>query len=171
MNPVLDRFRLAGHDSELFSFILEEEREQLEKHRGASVLLWTFAYARDGMLESVPMWNVPPGCFAWRRRPPIIQAEGECWASYRSLVSDQPLCQVPALMLVRAIFGGVYRCALDDADWITEPADRELRRLRFIRGDRGYTTMSPEWKALRKSFVQWCIDALDIVAAGDEIEF
>jgi hypothetical protein len=171
MNPVIAKLAIEGHDSELFSFLTDAERERLMSHRGANVLLWSFANECNGVLQSVPMWHRGAGCFAWRSRPQVIKAEGEKWSSYRGLVCCEPLCLVPALLLVRILFSGGYRCTLDHANWITEPADRELRRLRYIRGYGDHSTESPEWPALRESYVQWCIKALDIVAAGDEIEF
>jgi hypothetical protein len=171
MNPVLRKLKLEGHDSELFSFLNDAERERLMSHRGANVLLWSFANESGGVLQSVPMWHHGAGCFAWRSRPQVIKAEGEKWSSYRGLVIYEPLCQVPALLLLRCLFSGGYRCTLDHAVWVTEPGDRSLRRLHYIRGQFGCSTDSPEWPRLRESYVQWCIEALDIVAAGDEIEF
>lgn len=171
MDPVVEKLSIEGHGSELFSFLDEATRARLESHRGARVLLWSFGRISRDALASVPMWNSRVSCLAWRNKPMITKAEGERWASYRGFVTDDPLCQVPALTLVRLLFGNGYTCSLDDGPWIRDPADPQLRRLRYIRGYGHHSTQSPEWPALRESYVVWCIRALDIVSAGDEIPF
>lgn len=160
---------LAGHDSELFSFLDPAFVEQLQQHPAANVPLWTFGTVErtpgvDILVEklrSVSMWNTIPGCWAFRAIPPL-KGEGN-WLNYRGLTTNDQLIQVAALVLVRHFFVQGYTCALDDVAWIMQRADPGLDRLLFIRGRCGCSTASPDWMPRQAAYFDWALAALDAI--------
>lgn len=161
---MIENLTLAGHDSELFSFLNPAYVAQLQQHPAADVPLWTFGSARNEQLDSVSMWNTSPGCWAWRKIPPA-RRDGDWW-HYRGLTTHSDLVQVAALVLVRHLFVQGYTCALDDQAWIHRAADRRLERLRYIRGWGGCSVASPEWMGMQAEYFDWAITALDALEEG-----
>lgn len=152
---------LAGHDSELYSFLDSAFVEQLRRHPSAEVPLWTFGTLEDERLASVPMWNryAAASCLAWTSVP-AARREGKWW-NYGGLTTDDDLYQVHAIVLIRHLFVQGYTCGLDDRWWIDMPADLTLERLPYIRGYAGKSTESPEWMDLQAKYFDWALEALE----------
>lgn len=152
---------IDGHDSELFSFLPEEYKNQLRNHPSANVPLWTFGdVTKDRELRSVPMWN-GAGCFAWTKKPHVTPCNGsDRYVNYRGFVCDDELIQVNALSLVRHYFAQGDSVNLDDASWLI-PCDRRLERLSYIRGWDGKSTDSPEWPIKLCEYFDWALNALE----------
>lgn len=167
---MIDRIGLDGHDSELFSFLPEAYKEQLQKHPSANVPLWTFGdTTKDGALRSVPMWNGRPGCFAWTEKPHITPcSDSDRYVNYRGFVCDNELIQVAALALVRYYYVQAYSVALDDQMWLTA-CDPTLTRLSFIRGWGGKSTASPEWQEMLPVHFDWALEALERVPVPSSV--
>lgn len=159
---------LAGHDSELFSFLDRQYIDELVRHPQAKTELWTFGDTTgDEVLRSISSWNTSPMCWAWTDKPTVTvdseNAARRVWSNYRGLTTCKSLLQVEALTLIRHLFCQGYTCALNDRSWIVEPADRQLHRLRFIR----HPEMTDDdfrasvWADMKASYFDWCLMALE----------
>lgn len=156
--------QLTGHDSELFSFLDKAYVEQLQSHTHADVPLWTFGTLNQHsqQLISVTMWNGEPGCFCWSVFPAFNRDEYG-WATHNGFTTKDDIISVRALDLVRYFFVHGYTASLNRSRWISEPGDRTLERLRYIRGYGGFSTNMPEWDVMKAEFFDWALRALDTV--------
>lgn len=160
---VISQLALAGHDSELFSFLDPAYVEQLTKHPAASRPLWTFGTVTDpGALRSVSTWNTSPGCFAFTRKPVVENRDGK-FLNFRGFVTNDQVIAVEALILIRHLFVQGYTCGLDLRPWISTPADRALERLPYIRSYAGKSPESPEWQTLQCDYFDWALTALHAI--------
>lgn len=111
---MITELSLAGHDSELFSFLDREYIEQLQTHPSAGSALWTFGSVVGEQLTGVASWNTHrfplTQALVFTSRP-TIDAESGRWPNCRELAE------------------------LDGLAWIAEAIDFQLERLSFIRAN------------------------------------
>lgn len=157
---------IAGHDSDLFSFLDREYIEQLQSHPSANSALWTFGQVVEGALTCVSAWNTNRfpllEALVFTSRP-AVEPEG-AFVTYRGYTTGDPLVCVSALTFVRCAFNDAHLAKLDDRRWIKAPGDFRLERLSFIRSS--VPIHEGRWAALKASYFRWCMSALDRVPVG-----
>ena len=174
---IIKSLSLAGHDSELFSFLEVERISELVSHPSAQTPLWTFGtwdapeylQKQEAELRSVCSWCTLPTCLAFTSKPTLEKCESsngtsDRWHRYRGYTTDNPLMQVDALVLLRYLFVQGYTCSLDDHRWVSHVGDAGLQRLRFIRSNRPKTELEEmSWQTRKAEYFCWVFEALNRV--------
>ncbi|MEC9182660.1 MAG: hypothetical protein VX930_00125 [Pseudomonadota bacterium] len=193
----LHNLAAAGHDSELYSFILDEQRAALETHPAARLKLWTLGSTTGGTLRRVCQWN---GIGSVVSTEPLKKQKSEGSSVFREigfivLGCGDDAIQVETLALVRQLLlQGHGACwaelvfdphrdgpvLLHRGQWVAA-ADRNGARMRhirrFMRPERNrsplatpgrYSTSDREFVELRDSLVDWAIRALDAALARSQ---
>lgn len=157
---------IAGHDSDLFSFLDREYIEQLTSHPSANSALWTFGQVVEGSLACVSAWNTNRfpllEALVFTSRPSVkLEGLSNLYGGY---CTGDPLICVSALTIVRDSFNNAHLAKLDDRRWITSAGDFGLERLSFIRSR--VPIHEVRWASLKARYFRWCVDALDRVPIG-----